>query len=116
MSIFKKFILISLVSISSSSYAHISDPDIQQALLNIYDQTGGFAWTNSYGWSLKGPIACSAYGITCDGDGNLVGLRLANNGLMGHMPPNIDGLYMLDFIHLSIESYSGMAPINIHYP
>lgn len=112
----KKLFITFLVSFSSFSYAHISDPNIQQALKTIYQQTGGFAWNNSDGWSSSDSITCDAYGISCDNDGNLIGLRLSDNGLMGHESPSISELGDLEFIYLKIESYNGMAPINIHYP
>src|SRR4051794_38992837 len=62
----------------------------RDALIAIYDATGGDQWTNHNGW--KGPAGteCSWYGINCNTAGDTVtALSLEANNLRGTLPAAI---------------------------
>ena len=68
------------------------------ALVRIFNQNGGPNWTNSTNWN--GPQVCGFwFGVTCDDNGNLVGLDLHNNNLTGKLPALTDlaGLSTFNF-------------------
>lgn len=51
-----------------------------QALMSIYDNTGGANWTNKTGWGTSLNV-CSWYGITCSG-GHVISIALDANNLV----------------------------------
>lgn len=67
------------------------------ALVAIYDQTGGLGWNNDTNW--KQDFLTTWSGVTLDSDGNVTGLDLNTNNVVGDVPgdlANISGLQSLD--------------------
>lgn len=70
-----------------------------EALDALYTATGGWQWDRNAGWlSDKNP--CNWYGVQCQ-NGHVVGLALANNGLMGGLRPQLSALSSLTTLELS---------------
>ncbi|PRP78050.1 hypothetical protein PROFUN_13780 [Planoprotostelium fungivorum] len=53
-------------------------------LMLLYNSAGGSSWTSKTNWGGSNP--CNFYGVTCDGSGNVVTLRLENIGMQGTIP------------------------------
>jgi Leucine-rich repeat (LRR) protein len=74
-----------------------------QALLTLYNDTKGNAWTYktsySYSWNTSNP-PCSWEGITCDDNGNVTAIDLTNHNLNGTLP-NLSALTSLQQLNLS---------------
>lgn len=110
----------------------------RNALLDLYNTTGGASWTNSSGWLGPAGTECSWYGVTCDAGesaviqidlhsnnlsgpvpaaiGDLAGLQqlnLDNNQLAGAIPPEIGGLSQLRHLSLMGNTLSGAIPPEI---
>ena len=58
----------------------------RDALIAIYDATGGPDWTDSTNWLTDEPMA-KWHGVTMDGHGRVVELWLNENNLKGQLPP-----------------------------
>jgi Leucine-rich repeat (LRR) protein len=69
-------------------------PSECEALVALFNYTGGPGWTNRSGW-LTNSTPCSWQGvIECRG-GHVVDLRLGNNNLRGGIPPELGNLTKL---------------------
>jgi hypothetical protein len=85
-----------------------------EALVDLYNTTGGDNWTNNSGW-LQTNEVCSWYGIYCD-----VGLEdidLDNNNLVGTL--NVDFSDITNLMHLDLENNNldgDMTTIMSHLP
>lgn len=84
----------------------LSDRDI---LVGLYEATGGENWDNRENWLTDAPIE-SWHGVSVDGEGRVVGIRLLNNGLMGPLPPELGDLSRLRSLRLGSNSLSGSIP------
>ena len=51
-------------------------------LIAIYRGTGGDAWRRKTGWCTDAPLS-EWHGVSVDGQGNVVGLELSLNNLVG---------------------------------
>jgi len=70
--------------------------DILEAL---YHATGGDDWHRSDNWLTGAPLD-QWYGVNTDQAGNVTGLSLANNFVVGRIPPEFGGLTHLTRLHL----------------
>jgi hypothetical protein len=72
-------------SLSLHAY-HLMNSAQEQALRDLFKTLGGPNWKNHSGWqdevTLDSPLSAWE-GVEADGSGNVVALRLANNGLVG---------------------------------
>ncbi len=106
-----------------------------QALVALYNSTGGANWTDKVGWLIGNPCAPVWEGLTCTGnnviaidlDGNnLVGtlpdltaltslqeLDLAGNALSGSITPTLGALTGLTMIDLSSNDLTGSIPVEL---
>lgn len=89
-----------------------------QALVSLYNNTGGKNWTNQAGW-LNSNTPCQWYGISCnaghvttillqgerDSEGNRFG-----NGLKGSLPSDLHKLSKLITLRLDNNSIGGAIP------
>ena len=71
-----------------------------QALVALYQGTGGTGWTNSAGW-LTTTTPCSWYGVTCT-SGHVTALNLYSNLLKGPLPASVAGLTNLTSLVLAL--------------
>ena len=59
----------------------------REALVALYNVTGGANWTDSTDWLGAEGTECTWFGVTChDEDNNLRHLALRNNNLIGTIP------------------------------
>lgn len=83
------------------------------ALVALYNATGGPNWTHHEGW-LVDPDPCNWYGVTCGSHTypsyHVIWLHLANNNLTGQLPPEIVNLTQLDELLLNDNHLSGHLP------
>ncbi|MEM7532538.1 MAG: fibronectin type III domain-containing protein [Chloroflexota bacterium] len=61
-----------------------------EALLDIFDSTGGATWSNKTGWNTN-TEPCLWHGVHCS-NGRVVRLRLINNNLVGDLPATLGTL------------------------
>jgi DNA-binding SARP family transcriptional activator len=79
-----------------------------QALVTIYNETGGSDWRESHGW-LSGSSPCNWFGVTCNG-GSVSELHLPDNNLRGVIPAAISLLTNLKLLNLEFNQLSGPIP------
>ncbi len=84
-----------------------------QALVELYEDTGGADWTTNSNW-LDGGSLCSPtegwFGVICDGDQRVQQLLLVNNNLTGTLPASLLNLEKLTSLFLSENKLSGPIP------
>lgn len=80
-----------------------------QSLEDLYNSTNGDQWTNNDGWLVDCDY-CNWYGVTCDGNQNVIGLNLQNNNLSGTLPPSICQLGFLQNLILNENLIGGDIP------
>ncbi len=86
----------------------------RDALIAIYDSTGGPGWGNSTNW-LGGPgTECTWFGVACSGgDANVIELHLGGNNLNGVLPPEIQDLTELEGLFMPWNQLIGGIPPEI---
>ncbi len=89
--------LLALVTVTSVNAAIPASE--RQALIDVYNGTGGAAWTNRSGWLGTVGTECSWYGATCNAtETNIKSLTLAENNLRGALPPTLNRLTEIEAI------------------
>ncbi len=74
----------------------------RDALVALYQATGGSAWTDSTGWNGAAGTECSWFGVGCDENGAAVtSLSLPANNLVGPIPAKLASLTRLLWLDLS---------------
>ena len=63
----------------------------RQALIDLYEATGGDQWRRKDNWCTDAPLS-EWYGVNADAYGDIVNLQLPSNGLKGCLPENIGDL------------------------
>jgi len=71
------------------SAAGPTNPNDVEALKALYNATNGKGWRNSDHWLQGDPCGNHWNGITCSPEGRVTEINLYNNGLIGHIPPQI---------------------------
>jgi Leucine-rich repeat (LRR) protein len=84
----------------------------RQALVDLYQATGGSGWDNNSGW-LNGNPSNSWYGVEVNGEGRVVRLDLSGNGLRGSLPESIGNLTALRYLNLKQNEMYGNIPSSI---
>jgi len=82
-----------------------------EALVALYNSTGGDGWTNHTNW-LATTTPCSWFGVTCT-QGNVTTLLLGSNQLNGSIPPEIGNLSKLKNLYLYNGQLTGSIPHEI---
>lgn len=80
-------------------------------LVNLYNETEGYAWTHRDGWITDADV-CQWYGVVCR-DGHVVGLHFPNNNLTGRINSRVFNLPALEALDLSFNYLSGSIPDSI---
>ena len=84
-------------------------PAESQALVDLYNATGGASWTNRTNWITAVGAECTWFGVTCDaGQTHVVELQLSNNHLDGVLPA-LGGLSQLQTLDLSRNAVTGVG-------
>jgi len=86
----------------------------QQALVEIYNSTGGAAWTTT--WNLSTTVSSSWKGVimaVVNGENRVTGLNLGNNNLVGTLPEKLGQLTELKNLILNNNSLKGGLPASI---
>ena len=102
------YLFLLLISLAGGSHAQIPQPE-RDALMALYNSTGGADWSNSTGWMGAAGTECDWYGITCL-NGSVTELRLSGNSLSGSIPSELGRLTNLTTLDLAFNSLSGSIP------
>ena len=81
---------------TSTQCPPLSQRDVLEA---FYDATGGPNWNNSDNWLTDAPLS-QWYGVNADGSGNVTGLYLDWNFVIGRIPSELGGLSHLKDVYL----------------
>ncbi|MBI5296272.1 MAG: S-layer homology domain-containing protein [Chloroflexi bacterium] len=79
-----------------------------EALVDVYNLTGGSTWNNQTGW-LDTDTPCAWHGVACDG-GFVTMLSLGSNNLVNGLPDSLIDLPHLVTLNLSGNSLTGGIP------
>jgi M6 family metalloprotease-like protein len=82
------------------------------ALIELYNNTGGDNWTEKTNWLVGDPCADKWFGVEC-GIGSVQNLDLTNNNLNGSLPASIGNLTDLQNLKLGNNQLSGPIPAEI---
>ena len=61
----------------------------REILIDFYNVMGGKFWKNDDDWLDPAVNICSWFGVECNADGDISGIRLHNNGVIGTVPADI---------------------------
>ena len=75
--------------------AQTSPETDREALIALYNATGGPNWSGDYNWLSGVPIG-EWEGVATDGNGRVIGLALLGNQLSGEIPPELGNLANLE--------------------
>ena len=84
----------------------------REALVALYNATGGPDWRRNNNWLSDVPIS-EWYGVTTDDNGRVIELDLWNNQLSGEIPPELGNLPSLTFLFLGGNDLSGCVPSSL---
>ena len=84
----------------------------RDALIALYNATGGANWTNNTGWVSSAPIG-EWRGVTTDNDGRVTALRLPGNRLNGQIPPELGSLSNLVALFVHENRLEGEIPAEL---
>jgi Leucine-rich repeat (LRR) protein len=79
-----------------------------EALVALYNATGGTGWVNQTGW-LQTTTPCQWFGVTCHME-RIIYLQLSNQGLTGAVPSQIGSLSELRWLHLFWNQITSLPP------
>ena len=80
----------------------------RDALMALYNATGGSSWTNNTNWGTQQPLG-SWYGVEVT-NGRVTEVSLTSNGLSGVIPSDLQYLTRLKYLDLYQNSLSGSIP------
>ncbi len=109
------FLFVFLVMGGSSRIVHGAIPAAQRnALIDLYNNTGGTNWTENSNWRGDPGTENTWYGITCDSGNNFVTeIDLRINNLSGEIPDSIGDLTDLRSLALSDNQLNDEIPVSI---
>jgi len=88
-------------------------PTERNILNEFYDSTKGGEWTESTNWTTPYTPHCQWYGVTCNGDGAVIGINLTSNGLSGKLTPRISEFHSLQVLDLGDNDIKDKIPSTI---
>ncbi len=81
----------------------------REALVLLYNATGGPNWRNNTNWLSDRPLS-EWYGVSATRNGYVFALRLVDNNLRGVLPAAIGHLTVLDSLHMTQNHLQGELP------
>ena len=82
----------------------------REALIALYNSTGGSGWTNNENWDDSAQELGMWLGVTTDANDRVTGLDLSGNNLRGTVPALLSTLTRLMSLNLGGNQLSGMIP------
>ena len=109
----QSIVLGALLLAAASASAAVPSSE-REALISLYQSTGGGAWTNHDNWLGAAGTECTWYAVSCsEGEANVIGLELYQNNLEGTIPASIGGFSKLQYLHLWQNRLHGSIPPQI---
>ena len=103
--------LATLVLLAAVGAAHAQVPFAErQALVALYESTGGPTWQDSTGWLGEPGTECAWNGVGCSPEGFVIELELNHNDLTGPLPGQLADLVELRHLRLPGNRLSGPIP------
>ena len=84
----------------------------REALVALYNATGGTNWTNNTNWLTNAPIG-QWHGVTTDANGRVTKLYLQENVLSGQIPTELGSLSNLENLVLWGNELTGTIPAEL---
>ena len=84
----------------------------REALVALYNATGGPNWRNNHNWLSNAPLG-QWYGVTTDSSGRVTELDLHDNGLVGRIPSELGGLSSLRRLFIHQNQLNGGIPAEL---
>src|SRR5690625_4152870 len=84
----------------------------RQALMDLYEATGGDNWKNNRGWG-EGNPSNEWYGIKVNNVGRVVKVNLFDNNLRGELPPSIGNLTSVIYLNVKHNNLTGTLPASL---
>ncbi len=108
------FFLLFWLLISPDVYSQLKNnvAGDRQALMDLYEATGGDGWHNNSGWG-DGPPSNGWYGVEVNGDGRVIRLDLSDNGLSGRLPASVGNLTEVKYLNVKQNALEGDIPSTI---
>ena len=102
-----------LVLFSGMGFGAIPDYE-REALIAIYNSTGGENWSWDTNWNGPPGTENTWYGVTCDaGNTRVEKLELANNNMVGTLPAELGNLKNLEVLVMGGNPLSGTIPVGL---
>jgi len=79
------------------------------ALVAVYGAANGNAWHSNTNW-LSDAQVCNWFGVSCNNNGDMIGLDLYDNSLSGSLPSELGLLTDLQILRLASNALSGSLP------
>ncbi len=96
-------------SLGADAVAQASVTTDREALVVLYNATGGEAWTNSTNWKTGAPLR-EWYGVRTGAGGRVTTLDLFDNALTGSIPEELGSLSNLEVLSLTRNELTGSIP------
>ena len=93
----------------SDELAQTSPETDREALVALYNATGGSNWERNENWLSDVPVT-EWFGVATDDNGRVASLYLGENQLSGEIPPELGNLAFLTLLYLSRNRLSGEIP------
>lgn len=105
--------LFALLLIPTAASAAIPGPE-RDALIAIYNSTGGGTWTDRTNWLGAPGTECTWFGVRCNDAGSaVIAIQFQNNNLIGTIPEGIGAFASLEAIELYSNRLTGPIPSSI---
>ncbi len=91
------------------------EPDLakeRQALVDLYNSTGGDNWTDNTNWLSDKPVG-EWYGVSTNKQGYVIELNIVSNNLIGSLPESIGDLTYLNLLWLTAGDLTSSIPSTI---